>query len=194
MFAETVQLGLDEWRRVDVFPFFRIFVDPQVGEHAFDLHRHQPRKDGVAGILRCRGQDGCVEFFFDIEMFGNDGLDDAPLVEPEIVDEDEEYFFAIVERREHFALEDVGAHHGAVVGIEPRFVMLFDKFAESGVGFVFLHEQEFVHVGVGLRQFHFPEHQFPVKLIPIVDFAGIADQLRYPLEFLPIVGSGFLRD
>ena len=63
VFAETVELRLDERRLIEVLAFLLVFIDPKVGEHARNLVGHQTAEDSVASILRGCWQQGAIDVF-----------------------------------------------------------------------------------------------------------------------------------
>ena len=80
-----------------------------------------------------------------------------------------------------------------LVSCHPRLIVLFHKLAERGVCLVLLHHQQLVHVRFRLCQLHFPENEFLVQFIPVLDGVRLVDLFRDAAEFLLIVGSGLLR-
>ena len=58
--AIAVYLRLYEWSLIEVLALLLLLIDPKVGKHLGNLVGHEPRKDGVAGILRSRGQYAIV--------------------------------------------------------------------------------------------------------------------------------------
>ena len=84
--AIALQLGADERFLVEVLAFLLVFIDPQVGKHLGDLHRHQTGEDGVAGILCRCGQDAAIDVLADVELVANLALQHLPLVVAEVVE------------------------------------------------------------------------------------------------------------
>ena len=104
--AITLKLCLNQWLLVEVLAFLLVLIDPKIRKHRCDLVGHQSAEDGIAGILRSGGKNTIIEILVDIKLFVDVLSEHAPLVITEIVEYDEEYFFALVQRWEHFLLED----------------------------------------------------------------------------------------
>lgn len=168
--AVALELSGYQGRFVEIFAFFAVFVDPQFGEEARYFGRHEPREDGVAGILSRRRKYGAVEAFVDIEGVGYERLDYLPLIEAEVVDQYKEDLLAVVEGGEYAVLEYVGTHErpvGGVLVFDPSGIVLADEFGEGCVGLDFLHIEKLIHVCVGRGELEIPENEFAVKLYPV---------------------------
>ena len=162
MFAETVELRLDEWRLVEVLAVLFVFVHPKVGEHSCNLVGHQAAEDGIACILRGCGEHGAIDILLYSKIRREEGLHGLPLVETEIVDDDEEKFLAGIEQWEDAFLEKGGRHQGRIVlgfvlrvgqrsrvgrrglldeSLHPVLVIALHKLVEGSIGLFLLHLQ-----------------------------------------------------
>ena len=188
--AVAVELGLDEGCLVEVLALLGVFIDPKVGEHLGDEVGHEAREDGVAGVLCGGGQDAEVEVFVDVELVGNLSLQGAPLVEAEVVDDQEENLLSAIEGREDARLEDVGAHQGALVAgpFEPSHVVFADELAEAQVGLLALHGEHLGHLAVGGCEVLLPVGQAAIDLGPVGEGGGVADLHTYLAEILLVGG------
>ena len=83
--AIALDLRRNELLLIKVLSFFFAFIDPKVWEHFLDFIGHQPAEDGIAGILRGRGQNAHVELLFDVETVGKFVGKHAPLVVSEVI-------------------------------------------------------------------------------------------------------------
>ena len=108
MAAIAFQLGADERFLVEVLALLLVLVDPQVGEHSGYLVGHQSGEDGIAGILRRRGQDAAIDVLVNFKLITNLALQHLPLVVAEVVEHNEEHLLALIEQGKHLGLEDVG--------------------------------------------------------------------------------------
>ena len=175
-FAEAVDLGLDQRLLVRVLALLALLVDPEIGKHLGDLCRHEAGEDGVAGILGGGGEDAVVHLFVHREAVRKQRPHDAPLVEAEVVDEDEEDLLASVEQGEDLRLEKVGTHQRSTGRIgHPAHVILADELAEGTVSLPLLHDEHFLHGGLVLLEFDLPIDEFLVDLRPVVGGEGVVD-------------------
>ena len=144
--------------------------------------------------LRAYCVDAEVEVLLGGEVFAEQRLDDPPLVEPEVVDENEEYLLTVVDEGEYLGLEELVAHQGVFAAGNPLFVVLLDKLGKGAVGLALLQGEEFVHVALGLGELQFPEYQFLVHLVPVGPRIGVVYLAADVLELLPVVARGLLED
>ena len=192
-FAVALNDSVDERLLVDVFPLFLVFINPEVGELATDIDRHQSGEDGVARILCRGGEDAAIEVvLIDCEIFREDGLHHTPLVEAEIVDNHKEHLLAVVEERKHLLFHNLMAEHRVLVALHPRLVVTADELGKLVVCLRLLHSQQVVHIGFGGSEFELPEYDFAIKFIPIVDRGGVVDEHTYLAELLAVVHRRFL--
>ena len=186
--AVALEKGLDEGCFIEVLALFTIFINPQIGEHLSDDVGHQTREDGIAGVLCGCGQDAAIEVFVDMEEVGNLIHDDAPLVETEVVNHDEEHFLTLIQSREYAPLEDVGAHHlwpsGCFRMCNPVDVVFFDETGKLCIPFALLHGLHLLHGAVGLGELQFPVHEPTIDFLPVVDGAGVVDEHPHLAEVL----------
>ena len=138
--AVAVENGAYEWRLVEVLSLIFVFINPQVGEHLGDVYWHQSRENRIAGILRSRGQDAAIQVVVvDGEVFAQQWLHHAPLVEAEVVDYYKEHLLAGVEQRKHLLLEYLVAHERVNVGSHPFLIVFLHKLGKFAVSLYLLH-------------------------------------------------------
>ena len=167
--TEPLDLRLDKRCFIQVFPFLAVLVHPKFRKHLFDLQGHQPGEDRVAGILCGGRKDAVVQAFVERIVFGKQIFYFAPLVETEIIDQDEEYLIPVVEHREYFLFKQIRAHQRTDFRmLNPVHVILFDKFTECVVCFLFLHAQHVGHRNLAVFQFDFPIDELLVYLHPVI--------------------------
>ena len=86
------------------------------------------------------GQNATINVFVDEESVSQFRTERAPLVIPEVVQDDEEYLFPLVQQGEYLGFEDIRAHQRTVFGVgNPLFVVFAYEFGKSQIGFRFLH-------------------------------------------------------
>jgi len=87
--AGAAQLLIEELALETVAADVVVFVSlcPEFWQLLFDLAREEAAENGVARIGRGRGQNREIVFPPDVEEFAQQGLDDQPLVEAEIVED-----------------------------------------------------------------------------------------------------------
>jgi len=196
--AVALEERLYERRLVEVLALLAVLIDPQVREHLGDDVWHQAREDGVARILRGRGQDGTVEALVDMEEVGNLVHQDAPLVVAEVIDDDEEHLLAFVQEGEDAPLEDVGAHDGRATGrlgiVDPIEVVFLDETGKKAVSLLLLHGQHLLHAAVGFRELQLPCHEAAIDFHPVIDAAGVVDEHTHLSEVLLVGGLRLFRD
>ena len=193
--AIAVELRLDERLFVEVFALLLVLVHPQVGEHLGNLVGHEAGEDGVAGILRGGGQNAHVEFLVEGEVVRQFVGNDAPLVEAEVVEHDEEHLLALVEGGEDVCLEDVGAHQRAFVGVcHPVLVVAAYEAGELQVGLLLLHAQHVAHAALGVLKLQLPADEVAIDFLPVVDGLGFVDEHGDAAELLLIARGGHLGD
>ena len=96
----------EELLLVLVLAAFLVVVEPFVGHQLVDGQRHQAGEDGVAGVLRRRGEDGAVEIVErHVVVAPQQRGDRPPLVVAEVVDQQQRGLRVLVRHR-----KDVGAH------------------------------------------------------------------------------------
>ena len=193
--AVAVDLRLDERFLVEVLTLLLVLIDPQLWKHLGYLLRHQPAEDGVAGILRGGGKDAEIDLLVDVEEVGHLAGEHAPLVEAEVVDDDQEDLLATVNAWKDKLLEEVGTHRGArrtrllllaatqlkpvCAGWLPRGypveVVLLDVFGKPDIGLLLLHLQHVRHIALRATQFQFPAHQPLIDLGPVGKGTTVAD-------------------
>ena len=183
---------MDERCFVEVLAFFTVFIHPEVWEHLSNDVGHEAREDGIAGILSGGGEDAAVEALVDLELVCNLIHDDSPLVVTEVIDDEEEYFLALVQQGEHAPLEDIGTHHlrpsGSLGFCDPSEVVLSDETGETLICLVLLHCQHLFHGAVCLAELQFPCDEAAVDFHPVINASSIADEHRQLAEVLLISG------
>ena len=190
--AEAFELFGDEAFLVLVFAFVLLFVDPQVGIEFLDLQWHESGEQRVAGVLRRCGQDAVVQVFVDGEVVAQLPAQQAPLVQPEVVEHQNEHLLPRVEQGEHLPAEHVGAHQWALVGMgHPVLVVGLDEAGERAVGLFLLHQEHFAQCLVGrLAQFQFPVNEPFVKLCPFRGVECFVYLCADASEVLPVAAHG----
>ena len=178
--SESVQLGLNQRLLVQVLAFLLVFIHPEFREHLCNLVRHQSAEDGISGILRGGRQDAHIHILLHVEAVADVLGEHLPLVVSEVVDNDEENLFSLVEHRKELGLEDVGTHHrfalhgfSYVFRIYPVQIVLGYVFGKAVVGFLLLHGKHFGHAAVGIAQLQFPFHQSLIHFHPVLAVAAI---------------------
>ena len=193
--AVAVDLRLDERFLVEVLTLLLVLIDPQLWKHLGYLLRHQSAEDGVAGILRGGGKDAEIDLLVDVEEVGHLAGEHAPLVEAEVVDDDQEDLLATVNAWKDKLLEEVGTHRGArrtqllllaATQLEPVCagwllrgypveIVLLDVFGKPDIGLLLLHLQHVRHIALRAAQFQFPAYQPLIDLGPVGEGATVAD-------------------
>ena len=197
--AVAFNLCFDERCLVEVLPLFFVFIHPQVREHRRYLPGHQTTEDGVACILCGGRQNAHIEVFLYVEHIADFLREDAPLIEPEVVNDDEKHFLPFVYQWEHLAFEDVRTKQRtvvltvclrlpavcgqlgktvtrpAVLRCHPVEIVLCNIFGKAVIGFFLLHFQHLGHVAVGTAQLQFPVYKPAVDLLPVAERTAVSN-------------------
>ena len=130
--------------------------------------------------MRSGRQDAHIHILLNLETVADVHGEHLPLVVAEVVDDDEEHLFSLVEHREDLGLEDVRTHHRSVIHglahilrVYPVQIVLGYAFGKAYVGLLLLHREHLGHAAVGIAQFQFPFHQSLVYLHPVLAVAAI---------------------
>ena len=113
--TEPLDLRLDKRCFIQVFPS-SLSSSTQVPETSFRSARASARRRSSCGHIVWRSEDAVVQAFVERIVFGKQTFTFAPLVETEIIDQDEEYLIPVVEHREYFFLNKSGLISGRISG------------------------------------------------------------------------------
>ena len=171
-------------------------VKPVGGVFLGDNRRHQAGEQGVAGVMRGRGQDAVAHtLVLDVIVVVNQRVDAAPLVIAEIVDDEQEGALLVAELREQLLLQHRVRLQGLVVGaaVDPVEVVALHEFGELHVGLLLLRGE---HLGNALV-FDFFDLQLPVNQVlvkgrPLLDIHPVGDAHGELAERLLIVAGHLL--
>ncbi len=196
--ALRLHLATQEILFVAVLPARLVVVEPQVGHDLVDGQRREPGEDGVAGILRGRGQDAAIEILFlDLEKAVQSRADHPPLVEAEIVDEKKRRLVRCVRHGKHLLAEQILRQHRRLVAAvrEPVQIMVADELGELVVGLVLLVGENFADARIGrFGQLHLPSHELPVDLHPVVERPRIGERRGDAAELAAVIGRRLFGD
>ena len=182
-----LQLGL-----VGVFGAFGGFVDPTLGLCPGDVSGGHSREQGIARVLRGRGQDAEKRLLLrDVPIVRQNRRNGTPLVPTQVVDDHQKQRTSL--RPGHRVRQPRGqhlvGHHGALFhACHPVFVVIFDEPRELVVRLGMLIFQNFQHAAVSrIAQREVPMAQPAVDLGPFLCVQP-ATQLHGQLAELPHVG------
>src|SRR5690554_5505222 len=96
---------LNEWLLQHILPLIFHLTDPYLRIQRRNLPWHQSRKKCVPGIGCGCGQDAEVKVVITEEQLTDNIFHRLPLIQAEIIDEDEEDFFSFVEHGEKMSLK-----------------------------------------------------------------------------------------
>ena len=158
-------------------------------EHLLYLAGHESREYGVPCVLCGCGQYARVEFFLYVETAAYLIGKNAPLVVPEIVDDDEEYLFAVIDKREYAFTEQVVAHHRSLLTFagHPLHVIFLNEAREHAVRLLVLRLQHIVHLPVGILEFQLPIDYSFIYVFPLFDASCVRYLHRKFAEALLVV-------
>ena len=82
-----------------------------------------------------------------------------------------------------------------VVGSKPGLIVFPHKFIEGRIGLPLLHHEHLLHAAVGsCCKFHLPIHKFAIQIVPVLDGAAGAYELRQLGKLLAVAGGSSLGD
>ena len=173
-----------------------VVVEPLVGHQAVDGQRHQPREDGVAGVLRGGGEDGAVKVVLrHVVPAPQQRRNRPPLVVAEVVDQQQRGLGVLVDDGEDVGAHERVRHHGGVVRalVDPVVVVAAHELAELLIGLAFLVGQHLLDALVGgFRQFDLPCGELAVERAPVLERVGHLERGRDAAELRTVVGGGLL--
>ena len=77
---------------------------------------------------------------------------------------------------------------------QPFFIIPLDILHKSGIGLVFLHQEHFFEMSLGLFQFQFPIYQPTIHIIPVFPRKRIVDLDIDAIEILLVTARRFFRN
>ncbi len=194
--SQPLQLIAEEFFLVRVLAALLLLTDPLSRETLFDLARHYTGEERVACVLRCCGQDAEEHvLLLGAVVLVEDGLQNAPLVQTQVIDEHHEERLAVLEVRRDFRAEELVALQRDVLtlAVHPIHVTIAHVAAEHVVRFLPLAAQDLGHAGVlTALQFKFPSDQVAVQFFPFLHRQPVADAHAQLPELPLVIGVRFL--
>src|ERR1700676_2553657 len=107
---ESFQLCAEEFFFRQVLSSIFIIIFPLIGKLCLNIHRHKSRKDCIAAILSCRGQDAIKCFFrLNPETLRKNRLYGLPLIEAKIIDQYKKQRNSLFKTGKYFISEEAMA-------------------------------------------------------------------------------------
>ena len=175
-----------------------VVVEPLARHQTVDRQRHQSCEDGVAGVLRGRGQDGAVEVVLhDVVVAAQQRRDRPPLVVAEVVDEQQRGLAALVGHGKDLRAHERVRHDGRVVraAVDPVVVVAAHELAELLVGLALLVGEHLLDALVGrVVELDLPGRQAAVERAPVLERLGHLQRGGDAPELRTVVGRRLLGD
>ena len=196
--AVALQLAAQELLLVLVFAALLVVVEPPFGHQTVDGQRHQSCEDGVAGVLRRRGENGAVEVVDGhVVVAAQQRVDRTPLVVAEIVDQQQRRLGIFVGDGENARTHERMRHDGreVVAAVDPVEIVAAHEFREGLVGLRLLELDHLLDRSVaGLRQLDVPRGDAPVDVAPVGEVLGHLQRVGDAAELDAVVGRRLLGD